>query len=68
VLAGEVHGDELFLSRFDGASAWLCTAGVDGNGDLVGECWSGAGHQAFRAERNPDAVLDVSEIGTAENE
>ena len=53
-LAGDVHGDELFLSRFDGASAWLCRGEVDADGDLVGECWSGkTHHQAFRAERDP---------------
>lgn len=52
-LSGEVHGDELFLSRFDGESAWLCRARVTGDGGLAGECWSGkAGRLAFRAERN----------------
>jgi hypothetical protein len=55
LLAGEVHGDELFLSRFDGASAWLCKAKLDADGDLAGECWSGrTGPQSFRAERDPE--------------
>jgi hypothetical protein len=59
-LAGEVHGDELYLSRFDGASADLYKAKVDADGRLIGEYWSGkVGHQNFRAERNPDAVLDT---------
>jgi thiol-disulfide isomerase/thioredoxin len=64
-LAGEVRGDELYLSRFDGASAYLYRARVDERGDLAGEYWSGkTGHQKFRAERNPDAVLDMSGVAT----
>jgi hypothetical protein len=64
-LAGEVRGDELYLSRFDGTSTWLCKAKVDEDGRLVGECWSSKiGHQEFRAERNPDAVLDTSPTTT----
>jgi len=64
-LAGEVRGDELYLSRFDGASAYLYKAKVDADGRLVGEYWSGrAGHQTFRAERNPDAVLDMTPVAT----
>jgi hypothetical protein len=51
-LAGEMRGDELYLSRFDGASAYLYKAKVDADGHLVGEYWSGkTGHQSFRAER-----------------
>jgi thiol-disulfide isomerase/thioredoxin len=65
-LAGEMRGEELYLSRFDGASAYLYKAKVDAEGHLVGEYWSGkTGHQAFRAERNPDAVLDTSGVATA---
>jgi len=57
-LAGEMRGDELFLSRFDGASAFLYKARVDADGSLVGEYWAGKTvHQTFRAERNPDAAL-----------
>jgi hypothetical protein len=64
-LAGEVHGDELYLSRFDGASAYLYKAKVDADGRLVGEYWSGkTGHQTFRAERDPDAVLESSPVAT----
>jgi thiol-disulfide isomerase/thioredoxin len=64
-LSGEVRGDELFLSRFDGASAYLYRAKVAEDGALVGEQWSGkTGHQRFRAERNPDAVLDTSAVAT----
>jgi hypothetical protein len=51
-LAGEVRGDELYLSRFDGASAYLYKARVAADGALVGEYWSGkTGHQSFHAER-----------------
>lgn len=65
-LAGEVRGDELYLSRFDGASAYLYKAMVDADGHLVGEYWSGqTGHQDFRAERNPDAALDASPTAPA---
>jgi thiol-disulfide isomerase/thioredoxin len=65
-LAGEVHGDELYLSRFDGALAYLYKAKVDSDGRLVGEYWSGkTGHQKFSAERDPDAVLDTSPTATA---
>ena len=65
-LAGEVRGDELYLSRFDGASAYLYRAKVDASGELEGEYWSGkTGHQRFHAERNPDAVLDTSAVATA---
>ena len=64
-LAGEVRGDELYLSRFDGASAFLYKGKIDADGRLVGEYWSGkTGHQEFRAERNPDAVLDTSPTAT----
>lgn len=64
-LAGEMKSDELFLSRFDGASAYLYKARVDADGRLVGEYWSGkTGHQRFVAERNSDAVLDMSAVET----
>lgn len=64
-LAGEVHGDALRLSRFDGASAYLYHAKTDENGRLVGEYWSGmTGHQRFTAERNVDATLDTSGVAT----
>ena len=65
-LAGEIRSEELYLSRFDGASAYLYKAKVDADGHLVGEYWSGkTGHQSFRAERDPDAVLDTSGVATA---
>jgi thiol-disulfide isomerase/thioredoxin len=64
-LAGEMHGDDLRLSRFDGASAYLYHAKTDESGRLVGEYWSGmTGHQRFTAERNVDATLDTSGVAT----
>lgn len=51
-LAGEIRDDELYLSRFDGASAYLYRAKVNERGELVGEYWSGAtGHRKFVAVR-----------------
>jgi len=68
-LVGEVHGDELRLSRFDGTVGYLYHAKVDGKGELAGECWSlPAAHRRFAAARNPDAVLDVSPRTTAVQE
>jgi thiol-disulfide isomerase/thioredoxin len=65
-LAGEVRGDELYLSRFDGASAYLYRAQVNERGELVGEQWSGkTGHQRWTAQRNADAVLDTSSVATS---
>lgn len=58
-LAGEVRGDELYLSRFDGAFADLYRARIEENGDLAGEHWQGkTGHQRFTARRDPNAELD----------
>ena len=51
-LAGEIRDDELFLSRFDGVSAYLYRATVNERGELVGEYWSGASeHRKFVATR-----------------
>jgi thiol-disulfide isomerase/thioredoxin len=64
-LAGQARGDELRLSCFDGAHAYLYHARVDEQGKLVGEFWSGrTGHERFVAERNPDAELDMSSVAT----
>ncbi len=64
-LAGEVHGDELRLSRFDGGSAYLYHARMDQRGRLVGEFWSGnTGHRRFVAVRNDDAELDTAPVAT----
>jgi thiol-disulfide isomerase/thioredoxin len=56
-LAGQMHGDELHLSMFNGAHAFLYKAKIDANGVLNGEYWSGShSHERFLAHRNADAV------------
>ena len=65
-LAGEVRGDELYLSRFDGATAYLYRARVNERGELEGDHWSGVtSHRKFLAVRDPEAVLDTSPVATA---
>jgi thiol-disulfide isomerase/thioredoxin len=64
-LAGEAHGDELLLSRFDGAQAHLYRGKLNERGELVGEHWSGKfSHERFVAVRDPDAELDASSVAT----
>lgn len=58
MLAGEIHDEHLYLSRFDGVTAVLLRATVDARGALEGEIWSSAtGAARLQAVRNPDAVL-----------
>lgn len=60
-LVGEVHGDELLLSYFDGQSGLLYLAKANKSGGLDGEAWAlPATRQRFTAVRNPDAVLEES--------
>jgi hypothetical protein len=67
LLAGEIRGDVLHLSRFDGVRAELYRATVDASGEIAGEYWSGRnGHARFNATRNPDAVLTPSVVGVNE--
>jgi thiol-disulfide isomerase/thioredoxin len=57
-LAGQMRGDELFLSMFDGAHAFLYKGKIDAEGTLHGEYWSGShSHERFVAKRNADAAL-----------
>ena len=58
-LAGQVHGDELYLSTFDGAHVFLYKAAINAaDGSLAGDFWSGtAYHEHWRAERNAQAEL-----------
>ncbi len=57
-LAGEVRGDELFLSAFDGAHAYLHRAKVTEKGDLEGKFWSGlAWSEDWTARRDEQAAL-----------
>lgn len=56
---GQVHGDDVQLSRFAGGVADLYKLRVDDAGDLAGEYWQGlATHEKIAARRNADATLE----------
>lgn len=58
-IAGEARGDTLFLSRFDGGTAYLYLARLGANGVLSGEQYTGGGSmETFSGRRNPAAKLD----------
>lgn len=60
-LAGEARGDTLFLSRFDGGTAYLILARLGADGTISGEQYTGGGsHDSFRGRRDPSATLDRS--------
>jgi len=60
-LAGEVRGDTLFLSRFDGGTAYLMLARLESDGVLAGEQYTGGGSsERFTGRRDPSAALDRS--------
>jgi thiol-disulfide isomerase/thioredoxin len=57
-LAGQVRGDELYLSTFDGAHAFLYKAKITPDGQLAGDYWSGtAYHERWTAKRDANAAL-----------
>ena len=57
-LAGQVRGNELYLSTFDGAHVFLYKAQIGADGSLAGDFWSGtAFHEKLAANRNPNAAL-----------
>jgi peroxiredoxin len=57
-LAGQMRGDELFLSMFNGAHAYLYHGKIDAQGNLTGDYWSGIhSHERFAAKRNENAAL-----------
>jgi thiol-disulfide isomerase/thioredoxin len=57
-LAGQVKGDELYLSTFDGAHAFLYKAKIMPDGGLVGDFWSGlAYHESWSGRRDDKAAL-----------
>ena len=57
-LAGQVHGNELYLSTFDGAHAFLYKAVLNADGTLKGDFWSGLkSHETFVAKRDANAHL-----------
>ncbi|MEM9383978.1 MAG: TlpA disulfide reductase family protein [Pseudomonadota bacterium] len=57
-LAGNVDGDTMALSTFDGAHAFLFRARMQEDGTLVGDFWSGTRwHERWRARRDEKAAL-----------
>lgn len=56
-LAGQVKGDELYLSTFDGAHAFLYKAKITPDG-LSGDFWSGSAyHENWTGKRDAHAAL-----------
>jgi len=57
-LAGQVKGDEVYLSTFDGAHVFLYKAKLLADGSLAGDFWSGlAFHETWTARRDARARL-----------
>lgn len=57
-LAGQVKGDELYLSTFDGAHVFLYKAKIAADGSLDGDWWSGlAFHEKWIGKRDAAARL-----------
>jgi len=57
-LAGDVRDDEIFLSTFDGAHAFLYHGRVNARGEIEGTFWSGLGsRKRFVARRDDSASL-----------
>lgn len=57
-LAGDVIGDSLFMSCYDGSHAFLFRAAIASNGTIRGGLWSGiAGFQYFVSYRDEKAEL-----------
>jgi peroxiredoxin len=57
-LAGQVKGDELYLSTFDGAHAYLYKAKLTPDGLLSGDFWSGSAyHERWAGKRDANAAL-----------
>ncbi len=58
-IAGEARGDTLFLSRFDGGTAYLYLARLRSDGLLTGDQFTGGGsHDTFSGRRDMAATLD----------
>jgi thiol-disulfide isomerase/thioredoxin len=66
-LAGQVHGDQLYLSTFDGAHAFLYKARLTRtDAALAGDFWYGTGlHERWTAKRDANATLRDSYSITA---
>jgi thiol-disulfide isomerase/thioredoxin len=57
-LGGQIKGDELYLSTFDGAHAFLYKAKLGSDGTLAGDFWSGtAYHERWTGRRDPNTAL-----------
>lgn len=57
-LEGSIVDNQLFMSCFDGAHAFLFKADVESANDLKGEFWSGkTWHQIWFGTKNPNASL-----------
>jgi thiol-disulfide isomerase/thioredoxin len=57
-LAGQVKGDELYLSTFDGAHVFLYKAKIAADGSLDGDWWSGLKfHEKWIGKRDAAAQL-----------
>ncbi len=57
-LAGQVRGEELYLSTFDGAHVFLYKAKIASDGTLAGDFWSGLrSHEKWSARRDSAARL-----------
>jgi peroxiredoxin len=64
-LAGDVRGNEMYLSSFNGGQAVLYRARLTGADTLQGEVWSGAvSRRAFVARRDANANLGDAERKT----
>ncbi|HEY5559826.1 MAG TPA: TlpA disulfide reductase family protein [Steroidobacteraceae bacterium] len=58
-IAGEARGDTLFLSRFDGGSAYLYLGRLAADGVLAGDFHGASGaHETWSGRRDPDAKLE----------
>ena len=65
-IAGEARGDTLFLSRFDGGTAYLYLGRLGSDGVLAGDQFTGGGsHESFAGRRDPSARLDSQAGQTA---
>jgi len=65
-IAGEARGDTLFLSRFDGGTAYLYLGRLGSDGVLAGDQFTGGGSQeSFSGRRDPAARLDSQAGQTA---
>jgi thiol-disulfide isomerase/thioredoxin len=64
-LAGEVDGDTMYLSTFDGSHAFLFRARMSEDGTLAGDFWSGTKwHEQWKARRDESAALPDPETLT----